>query len=889
MNLSRKLFAISTILLVFAGKSLATPAQHAASSGRFADQPRLRTRGVNESTTTVNDPASVWIDAVNTYIVEFDLSSGITTENALNNFRNQLVTSNITYTERYNFNTVIKGVSIQTTRDQYRQLNDIGVVKRVWPVHTAVSSPVIVTTNNYNNINQLAVVHGTTGVTDAQKKLKLNGSNIKVGVVDSGVDYRHPHSVDVLAPVVVSRVPVADNDPLDTCSGHGTHVAGIIGANDMLVTGVAPNVIFGAYRITSCNGQTYSDITVAGMERAYRDGMDIVNLSMLSDNPWPTFTTSLAVERLVALGVYVVGATGNSGTFGLWLQSAPAAAPNAMSAASAESQQYMATVLTASTDPDRVVEYVSAKPGAPINITEMNIAIAQSTYEVSGASKDSACAPLAGNYTNQIVLAKRGGCTFNTKALNAQNAGAHAIVVYDLTEEIAAPLVDDPTVTIPTASIANSNGQTLVANIQANGTAVNITFASEPRLSENPYGGSISVFSSWGPTPYLNFKPDITAPGGKIYSTWLTNNGGYATLSGTSMSSPYIAGAMALYLQYKGKAQTTAAKMRDAFLNSAKPIVYAKGDRLYASTTRQGSGFVNVYRALTGFTRVSPSRFALNDTQHAGDTNMFGIKRSFTVYNDGSVTRAYKITHRPAKSVLSLEANGTAAAQPTLSNETASALYFPPLIILRPGDSYTVDMTIIPPLRLPSSERWIYSGYIIADPKPFPSILIPNGVVSENAVYIPYMGMKGNMYDIRPLKSKVNYVKLVNLRDWTPVPPDQKGSYRLAETDYPMMFIHIEFPIRQIYVYIYDAATGERVGLLPDATTSDYARNDNDSFPEAYMVWYGSVQSLTDGTVQPVKNGEYFLRLAALRPYGNANNEADYDFIQTQNMIINRY
>ncbi|RKP26966.1 hypothetical protein SYNPS1DRAFT_21386 [Syncephalis pseudoplumigaleata] len=150
------------------------------------------------------------------------------------------------------------------------------------------------------------------------------------------------------------------------------------------------------------------------------------------------------------------------------------------------------------------------------------------------------------------------------------------------------------------------------------------------------------------------------------------------------------------------------------------------------------------------------------------------------------------------------------------------------------------------------------------------------------------MGMKGNMHDIRPLQLPVNYAKLANLRDWRVVPPDQKGTYTFKSYDYPMMFIHIEFPIRQIYVYLHDAATGARIGLLPDATTADYARNDEASFPEAYMVWYGSVQSSGDGAVQPVKNGEYFLRLAVLRPYGDPNNDADYDSIRTQNIIVNR-
>ncbi|KAI9595024.1 hypothetical protein BDF19DRAFT_423070 [Syncephalis fuscata] len=856
------------------------PVGRTSSSKQSTALPRLLARDTPIET-VINDQSTVVAEPYNTYVIEFDVDSEVSSSDALSNFRGQLTAANITYTERYVYNTALKGISLQTTNDQYRQLSSLGLVKKIWPVHVAVSSPAVVVANS--QVNQLSLVHQMTGVTKVQTNLKLNGSGIKVGIVDSGVDYRHPalggcfgagcrvaYGYDFVGDKFDdTSIPVADNDPLDTCSGHGTHVAGIIGANSAVVTGVAPNVIFGAYRITSCSGQTFSDITVAGMERAYADGMDIINLSMISENPWPTFTTALAAERITALGVHVVGAAGNSGLLGLWLESAPGAAPSAMSAASSESSKYMASVFTASTDPDRVVEYVAVTAGLPLNFTEVGVGIARGNYPANDTSSDSACTPLTGNYSNIIVVAKRGNCSFDTKALNAQNAGARLIVVYDTSEIATPPAIDDPSVTIPLITIPNSDGLALLANINANGTAVNITFASEPRLTDNPESDSISTFSSWGPSPYLDFKPDITAPGGKIYSTWLTNAGSYATLSGTSMSSPYVAGSIALYLQYKGKAQSTIAKVRQAFQNAARPILNTKGDKLYASTARQGSGLVDVYQALAGYTRVSPARLALNDTEHAGTTNLFDYPST-------------------SKSVRSLESDGSAAEQPSLSNYTAAVLYFPPIVILAPGSSYTVDLTIVPPIMLPAAERWIYSGYIIVDPKPFPSILIPSGVVTENAVHVPYMGMKGNMHDILPLQAKANYVKLMNLRDWQEVPAGQKGTYTFTYSDFPMMYLHIEFPIRQIYVYLYDAATKTKIGTLPDATTTDYARNDRQLFPVAYVVWYGSIESAINGSISQVKSGEYYLRLAALRPYGDVKNDADYDYWQSPNIIVKR-
>src|SRR5699024_11568440 len=63
-----------------------------------------------------------------------------------------------------------------------------------------------------------------------------------------------------------SDVPEPDEDPQD-CNGHGTHVAGIIGAEGE-VTGVAPGVEIGAYKVFGCAGSTNADIMIAAMEQA---------------------------------------------------------------------------------------------------------------------------------------------------------------------------------------------------------------------------------------------------------------------------------------------------------------------------------------------------------------------------------------------------------------------------------------------------------------------------------------------------------------------------------------------------------------------------------------------------------------------------------------------
>jgi subtilisin family serine protease len=90
-------------------------------------------------------------------------------------------------------------------------------------------------------------------------------------------------------------------------SRHGTHVAGIVGANGVL-KGVAPGVTFHAYRVFGCTGTTSSDIMLEAMERAAADGSDVLNMSIGAAYQWPQYPTSQGADRLVNEGVIVVAA-----------------------------------------------------------------------------------------------------------------------------------------------------------------------------------------------------------------------------------------------------------------------------------------------------------------------------------------------------------------------------------------------------------------------------------------------------------------------------------------------------------------------------------------------------------------------------------------------------
>src|SRR5699024_6464680 len=91
---------------------------------------------------------------------------------------------------------------------------------------------------------------------------------------------------------------------------HGTHVAGIISANGEL-KGVAPDADVYAYRALGPGGRGTSVQVIAALEKAVKDGMDVINLSLGNNVNGPDYPTSMAVNRAVELGASVVTANGN--------------------------------------------------------------------------------------------------------------------------------------------------------------------------------------------------------------------------------------------------------------------------------------------------------------------------------------------------------------------------------------------------------------------------------------------------------------------------------------------------------------------------------------------------------------------------------------------------
>ena len=185
-------------------------------------------------------------------------------------FRQAAAEAGVKFKERRAFDTLFNGFSVEISPGERAKLQQIDGVKAIYPVEV-IQAPKAELLNT-GIIGDMATALSMTGANIAQNNLGLNGSGIKVAVMDSGIDIDHPdfggNGANGSTTFPTARVqygynfvgdafdansnPVTmpDNNP-DDCGGHGTHVAGIVGANGT-VKGVAPAVTFGAYRVSGC-------------------------------------------------------------------------------------------------------------------------------------------------------------------------------------------------------------------------------------------------------------------------------------------------------------------------------------------------------------------------------------------------------------------------------------------------------------------------------------------------------------------------------------------------------------------------------------------------------------------------------------------------------------
>jgi subtilisin family serine protease len=709
-------------------------------------------------------------------------------------FRAAARSAGLSVKERYSFDNLWNGVSVEINPADLSKLMRLPGVKAVYPNETLFLpdppdglSPDLVTA--------LAM----TGADVAQNVHGLTGAGVRVGVIDTGTDYHHPDlggcfgtgcrvftGFDFVGDAFNSSgttpaelTPVPDPNP-DDCNGHGTHVSGIVGANGG-VKGVAPGVTFGAYRVFGCTGTTSSDIMIAAMERALADGMQVVNMSIGSARQWPQFPTAAAATRLVNMGVVVVASIGNDGGQGIYAAGAPGVGAKVIGVANFLNTHTNLPAFSVSPD-NALIGYFSAA-GAPPAPLMGSFPMARTGTTSSTAD---ACSPLpAGSLTGQVALIRRGTCTFYTKARNAELAGAAGVVLYNNAAGFLNPSVaGTPPVTIPVVGITAADGALIDGRIAAAMTTM--TWTNQSVSIPNAAGNTLVASSSYGPAADLSIKPDIGAPGGNIRSTWPLEQGGYAILSGTSMSSPHVAGAAALVLE--AHPNTPSQAMRSILQNSASPRFWSGNPALglIEIVHREGAGMLQIPSAVLATTHIEPGKLSL------GETEGLPITRTLTLTNKGSADVTYDLSHLPAV------ATGPNSFTPSFFSAPSMMTFSSPSVTVPAGGMATVDVTIAANPGL--ADRSLFGGHIV---------FTPQG--GGQSYQVPFAGFKGDYQGFPVLTSggAAGFPWLAKLVGTTFTNQPAGATYTMVGNDIPFILWHLDHHVRRIRFEVFEAVSGK--------------------------------------------------------------------------------
>ena len=694
---------------------------------------------------------------------------------------------------RHDFERIWNGASIEAAPATAQGLESLDPVEHVW-ADVTFNSPSLPEADR----TELARAIETTNAADAHAR-GIDGAGVKVGVIDTGIDYTHPDLGGCFGPGCrveygtdfvgddydASDPDLAEPDPDDEpadCAGHGTHVAGIVGARAESadgVTGVAPEATLGAYKVFGCEGSTSAEVILQALEAALEDGMDVVNLSLGQAFQWPGYPTAEAADALAAEGVVVVASIGNSGEAGIWSASAPGVGEDVIGVASTDNPAMRMSAAYAPALDRRIGYHTVDEAPAP----EDGTASDPIAWLGRACADDDSEADVEG----RTALVVRGQCTFGEKYERAVAEGATAVVVYnDRPGPFGGSGAED--LGVPMVGITAADGLDL-RDLAEIGAEPVLEWEAGTVMVDLPRGGQTSEFTSWGPAPDLTFKPDLAAPGGGIWSTYPVDQGSYRSLSGTSMASPHVAGAAALLLQAEPGLDPAAVRTRLA--NTAQPAAWGENPDLgyLDAVHRQGTGVLDLNRALEAEAMLSPAGVNVGD----------GVRpRTFEVEltSASSRTETYRMSHQDAIATTGdTRSPGYHVAAPQVAFE-------PETLELAPGETATVTVTVEPSADLP--EGSVFGGRLVAEPE--------NG----QPVAAAYSGYFGDYLDI-PVLDHPEYPKLQAVVDEDPETGeldfrDLRDGERFSLSDrLPAALVYLGHMPQTLEVSIENADTGEVV------------------------------------------------------------------------------
>lgn len=626
----------------------------------------------------------------------------------------------------YTASTVLSGVAVSADAADYQALAQL-------PGVTAVHA---ITPKKVSNTGAAAV----TGAREAWADLGNTGKSVRIGIIDTGIDYTHadfggsgdvaqfqrlqtaeaapaPQGVFPGAKVVGGHdfvgdaydastpgtdVPKPDPNPLD-CNGHGSHVAGTaagFGVNAdgstyrgtygrgfdpaalRIGPGMAPDASLYALKVFGCEGST--NVVIEALEWAMDpnhdgsidDHLDVVNLSLGSDYGLADDADAMAADEAAAKGMLVVMAAGNAGD-SYDIGGSPGNAPRGIGVA-ASNDGYGVFDGWQVVSPAGVVDGI--RPGLrSVAYSGTGDITAPVALPVAG-DDPTACSPPTGDYSGRILLIQAAGfaCGSVTKSANARAAHAAGFMIVSDDDLLEKGITGDAT--IPGILVPHTDG-TELATAAASQT-VTVSFGDSLKdkavVSDPAQVDLLASFSSRGTRQAGDLKPDLSAPGVTLYSAAVGTGSQGVSESGTLMATPTTAGITALVRA--AHEDWAPEEVKADLMNTAVHDVHTAEGTVYGPN-RQGAGRIDAWAALAN------QVLAYSDAGSGVVSASFGVvevaaprvtqTRKITVANKGTRAATYAVGYEPL------------VEQPGVSYSAS-----PGKVTVQPGRTVTVTVTL---------------------------------------------------------------------------------------------------------------------------------------------------------------------------------------------------
>ncbi len=530
-------------------------------------------------------------------------------------------------------------------------LNAVAVQLNGTPLATIAAAP-MVQSAEYNalyspNLSQSYHIINAPGAWTEAGGRAMAGAGIKIGDIDTGIDNTHPF-FDPTGFSYPAEFPKCDAaDDAQAIQDHGTHTAGIAAGiynpslnavvngvliNDM--SGIAPGAWLGNYNVFPGNVlNARSEDILNAVDAAIADGMDVLNLSLGGNYHGNNDLLAIGLDNAVDAGLVVAVAAGNSGP-GAGTVESPGRARKVITVGASTNQHFVGQPFT-----------YPAGVGTTIGAAVGDFpALPTASYTLFDTHSTS-CTSVDPGASGNLAIIDRGGCTFSAKVRNAIAAGALGVVVIN-------NVAGDPTAmakdggggdNLPAVMIGKSEGAALRASGATTASAV-ATF----QEFITPNKDILAGFSSQGPTNVdVAIKPDVTSVGVNVLSSITCvgkpagcpgDGSGWAFFSGTSMSTPHIAGSGAVLKNLH--TSWSPAQIKSALVNRADLVIKDAITGLHdVGPTAQGAGRENLSVAADGTTWMDPVSASFGKVTVGRPTSL-----TITLSNPTAVDEAFTVS-----------------------------------------------------------------------------------------------------------------------------------------------------------------------------------------------------------------------------------------------------